>query len=384
VTQVGRETELNMPIRNCWYVAAWAHELDAGPIGRTILGEPVCIFRDSSGTPTALADRCAHRGAPLSLGRVEGSAIRCLYHGLKFDSGGRCIEIPGQASIPPQLCVQAYPLVERDRWVWIWMGDPDKASFDQIPLTWSLGHAQWTYKPGYRRFDAPHMLICDNLLDFSHLGYVHPTTLGGTENIALNRPKVSRGESSIRVERWLLDDVPAPFHTKVGNFQGRVDRWHFYDFHVPGILVMYSGVQATGTGAPQGHIENALEFRSCQAVTPEGAGSSHYFYAVPRNFAIDEQAITDKLFQDIDRAFEEDKIIIEAQARILAQSRQWTMGAIGADAALSQFRWLMRRSLNAEVNDDDPASSSSGRTGLQSAHGARASAEPEPKGGYAR
>ncbi len=340
---------LNMFARDCWYVAAWSHEVGAGLFSRTLLGEPVCMYRDTKGEVMALVDRCAHRGAPLSKGRLEGDAVRCMYHGVKFDRAGQCVDVPGQDRVPPKLCVRSYPVFERNNWIWIWLGDPAKADPQQVPDTWSLARADWPYKPGYCHYDAPHMLICDNLLDFSHIGYVHPTTLGGTENIAASRPRVSRTAMGIRVERWLIDEVPAPFHTKVAQFPGKVDRWHFYDFIVPGVLVMHSGVQATGTGATEGNTRDALEFRSCQAVTPETEGTSHYFYAVPRNFSVDDESITQTIFQDIVDAFEEDRVMIEAQARNLELSKDWTFGPIGADAALSQFRWLMGKKMDAEA-----------------------------------
>lgn len=340
---------VTMFVRNCWYVAAWSDEVLPGQLfARTLLGEPVCFFRRLDGTVAAVRDRCAHRGAPLSRGRIEGDAVRCLYHGLKFDADGVCVEVPGQDRIPPRACVRRYPVVERHGWIWIWMGEIADADPVVIPDAWSLDHKEWRYKPGYHRFDAPHMLICDNLLDFSHIGYVHATTLGGTENIALNRPVVRRDRSSVRVERWLMNDVPAPFHTRVATFPGLVDRWHFYDFHVPGVLIMHSGVQATGTGAPEGLYRDALEFRSCQAVTPETTGSSHYFYAVPRNFALEDATVTETIFQDVVTAFEEDRGMIEAQARTLALTPDAVMVPIAADAALAQFRRLMVERLSIE------------------------------------
>jgi phenylpropionate dioxygenase-like ring-hydroxylating dioxygenase large terminal subunit len=349
---------MNMFVKDAWYVAGWGHEVGAKPFSRTLLGEPVCMYRDTHGVIVALADRCAHRAAPLSVGRIEGDEVRCMYHGLKFDRAGQCVEVPGQERVPPKLCVRRYAVVERNNWIWIWMGNAAKADPLQIPDTWSLGHKDWPYKPGYYHYAAPHMLICDNLLDFSHIGYVHPTTLGGTENIARDQPKVSQTDTGVRVERWLINEVPAPFHTKVAKFTSRVDRWHFYDFHVPGILIMHSGVQATGTGAPEGNLQSAIEFRSCQAVTPETTTSSHYFYAVPRNFAADDEAITDTLFNDVVAAFEEDRLMIEAQARNLKLAEGWAMGFIAADAALSRFRLLMGKRLQAE--NGEPVSSQQG------------------------
>src|SRR5882672_7645407 len=110
-----------MFLRNSWYVAAWDREVSQRPLGRTFLGEPVVLYRTSRGEPVGLQDRCCHRQLPLSMGKVEGDHLRCGYHGLLFDGSGKCIEIPGQESIPPQARVRAYPLIERYNWVWIWM-----------------------------------------------------------------------------------------------------------------------------------------------------------------------------------------------------------------------------------------------------------------------
>ena len=339
---------LNMFLRNCWYVAAWSHEIGTDLLSRKILGEAVCFYRTTNGEVAALSDRCPHRGAPLSRGRIEGDAVRCMYHGVKLGASGCCEEIPGQERIPPTMRVRSYPVVERNRWIWIWMGDPAAADPNDIPQTWSLGHPDWAYRPGYTSFASPHMLVCDNLMDFSHLAYVHQATLGGTEAIAQHRAKVETLPNGVHVERWLIDEVPAPFHTRVARFTGRVDRWHFYDFLVPGVLIMHSGVQATGTGGPEGNHAGALEFRSCQAVTPETTGSSHYFFAVPRNFETGDTSITETIFRDVVTAFNEDRAMIEAQAERLLETPDEPLVAIAADTGLAKFRWLMGKRLQAE------------------------------------
>ena len=128
-------------IRNLWYVAAWSHELEgAGPIGRVIIDEPVVLFRTPDGAVVALEDRCPHRHAPLSLGRVEGNRLRCMYHGLTFDSAGRCVAIPGGATIPPGTVARRFPVQERWSWIWVWTGDPAKADPDLIPQEIGRAH----------------------------------------------------------------------------------------------------------------------------------------------------------------------------------------------------------------------------------------------------
>ena len=181
-----------MFIKNCWYVAAWDIEVpEDGMLARTLLNEPVLLYRGSEGQVVALENRCCHRAAPLHLGRKEGDCIRCMYHGLKFDPSGACVEIPGQDKIPPKTCIKSYRVVERHRLVWIWMGDPAMANPDDIVDHHWHDSPDWRMKPGYIHYQANYKLIVDNLLDFTHLAWVHPTTLG-TESAAALKPAIER------------------------------------------------------------------------------------------------------------------------------------------------------------------------------------------------
>src|SRR3974377_2452185 len=110
-------------LKNCWYVAAQADEVGVAPLGRTLLGEPVVLYRKEDGTAVALEDRCCHRRAPLSKGVLIGDALQCGYHGFPFDAAGACIRIPGQDRVPLGIGVRGYPLVERHAFLWIWMGE---------------------------------------------------------------------------------------------------------------------------------------------------------------------------------------------------------------------------------------------------------------------
>lgn len=135
-------------IRNAWYVGAWDEEVTAdGLLGRTLLGEPIVFFRDADGAAVALEDRCCHRAAPLSIGRKEADGVRCMYHGMKFNNKGVCIDVPGQEKVPVKACVRAYPVQERDRFIWIWMGDPALANPADIPSFWWHTHPEWCMKP---------------------------------------------------------------------------------------------------------------------------------------------------------------------------------------------------------------------------------------------
>ena len=102
-----------MFVRNAWYVAAWDHEITRSLKRRVLLDEPVVLFRTDSGKAVALEDRCCHRQAPLSMGKLIGNVVKCPYHGLEFDSSGKCVKVPSQDMVPPSAKVRAYPMVEK-------------------------------------------------------------------------------------------------------------------------------------------------------------------------------------------------------------------------------------------------------------------------------
>lgn len=336
-----------MFIRNAWYVAAWDHEILGDTLlERTLLGESVLLYRTEAGTPVALSNKCPHRHAPLSMGRREGDTVRCMYHGLRFDPTGACVEIPGQATIPASTCVRTYPVVQQHRWIWIWMGEPALADPATIPPCPAQDSPEWRLKPGYMHYQANYLLITDNLLDFSHLSYVHESTLGGSPQIAQTRPQVARLDNGLRVTRRVRDTVPAPYHQRLGRFEGKVDRWFIYDFVLPGVLLMEAGVKPTGR--PDEDMNDALLFNSTQALTPEREDTTHYFYMQAHAFALNDATVTEAIYQSLCQAFEEDRRIIEAQAHVLRTTPPAPMLPIGADAALNQFRWLVQRRLQAE------------------------------------
>jgi len=344
-----------MFIRNTWYVAGWDKEVgETNLFSRTIIGIPVLMYRTADGTLHALEDRCCHRGAPLSIGRREGDCVRCMYHGLKFDATGQCVEAPAQQRIPPQARVKKFPVLERNRWIWIWMGDAEKADPDLIPDTHWLADPAWRSLDGYIHYDTNYLLIADNLLDFSHLPFVHPTTLGGGEDYAAAQPKVERLQDGVRITRWTIDTEPPPFAKQVKNWPGTVDRWNVYNFTIPAILLMDSGMAPTGTGAQEGARVDAAEFRGCQALTPETETSTHYFFAHPHNFAIDNPEVTRSIHQSVVTAFDEDRDIITAQQQSLALAPDFKMIPFSIDAALSQFRWAVERRLAEEAAQDQP------------------------------
>src|SRR5438270_3853141 len=191
--------------RDAWYVAAWSADLgSAKPYSINILNEPIVIYRTVSGRLVALQDRCVHRLARLSLGRCEGERLRCMYHGLVFDTDGKVVEIPGQPQIPPNARVRAFPVIERHSWIWVWMGDAACADESLVPPAVGLDEPGWILGHGQLDYGAEARLINDNLLDFSHLPYVHANSFRPPEDFSLVRPVITALPRGVRFERWVV------------------------------------------------------------------------------------------------------------------------------------------------------------------------------------
>jgi len=336
-----------MFIRNCWYVIAWDHEVPAdGLFTRTVIGEPVLLFRKAGGAIVALEDRCCHRHAPLSKGRKEGECVRCGYHGLKFDATGTCIEAPGLDAVPPKAMVRSYPVAVKNKWVFVWMGEPALARTESLPDNFSCDHPDWNYLPGYLHYETDYLLIADNLLDFSHLSYVHERTLGGSTAIAQAKPTIEKITHGIRVTRRVPNVPPPGYYERMRKFDGYLERWFIYDFVLPGTLLMHSGGRPTGD-APD-DMSRAVRLHSCQALTPESETTTHYFFQQAHRVGQGDSSLAKIIHDALVVAFHEDRDMITAQARNIALNPQASMLPLAMDSALTQFRRLVAQAIDAE------------------------------------
>ena len=302
-----------MILKNCWYVIAFADEVGDKPVARTVLNQPVVLFRSADGTVAALQDRCCHRGLPLAHGAVVPEGLQCGYHGLVFNPQGRCVRVPGQDVIPPTACVAPFPVAERDGMVWIWPGDAARANTAQIQRYPWHDTPGWAHRGKRNAVQSDYMLILDNLLDLTHVGYVHKSTIGGQPDAHSSAEmKIMRHDDGVSVVRWLRNSLPPPTYVQAAGFKGRVDRWIEIDYK-PGLLTINAGAKDVDTGAYEGDREGGFFLRSAHAVTPETDRSAHYFWTIAHKVREDWPDLTQRVFEEIDAAFAEDKVIIESQ-----------------------------------------------------------------------
>jgi phenylpropionate dioxygenase-like ring-hydroxylating dioxygenase large terminal subunit len=332
-----------MFLRNYWYVAASDSEVGRKPLRRTILGEPIVLFRLEDGTPVAFEDRCAHRHLPLSMGKLVGDHLQCHYHGLRFDQTGRCVRIPGQDQIPPTAKVRTYPVVERYKWIWLWMGDPALTDDSKIPDFHWLDDPNWGANSSYLHVKANWQLVVDNLLDLTHLAFVHESTIGNSALAEHANVKVTRSSNNVTVTRWIIDQPAPPTFVKVGGFTSNVDRWQIIDWVPAAFLRLDVGATPTGTGAPEGRRVNGITMRNLNAITPETETTSHYFWGQTHDFDVKNAELTQKIFEQIQTAFLEDVEVFSAQQQNLNIYSDPPQVDINADAGVLQARRIIDR-----------------------------------------
>ncbi|MGE0742626.1 MAG: Rieske 2Fe-2S domain-containing protein [Hyphomonadaceae bacterium] len=348
-----------MFLRNSWYVGAWSKELSEKPLARRLLNEAIVMFRVGDGEVAALEDRCPHRHLPLSMGKVEASALRCAYHGMLFDRSGACLEVPSQPTIPTNACVRSYPAVDRHGWVWVWMGEPEMADPELIPDFHRLTDPAHATVGKTNHVAAGYKLVTDNLVDLSHVGYVHTSTIGNNEFTQKGHLKVEPTDRGVRVKRLVPDVPPPPAYIKTGRLpEGKnIDRWQIIDFIAPSFVHIHAGGAETGTGALEGRYDHALNFWIINAMTPETETSTHYFWASVRDFALGVEAVDKLLFGQVNEAFEEDRVVLEAQQKVLDEREDSWKVALGADAGSMQARRVLERLIAAETKTKAAAAS---------------------------
>jgi len=280
--------------RNQWYVAAYGSEITDELFARTICGEPLVFWRDSAGRVAALADRCVHRRFPLSASNRVGDTIVCGYHGFSYDGSGACVGVPGQKRVPRTARVRAYPVVEQDSLVWIWIGDAEPPVADAVPRAPWFAAAGWTTVRGLEPLAARHSLLLDNLMDLSHETYLHGGYIG-TPEVAETpiSTEVDEDAGIVRVSRRMADAACPPFYAESTGLSGRITRWQDIEYHPPCLYLLHSRIAPAGVLPPEdGPDDQAFHVEVGYALTPETAHSTHDFWLVARDFALDDDGLS--------------------------------------------------------------------------------------------
>jgi phenylpropionate dioxygenase-like ring-hydroxylating dioxygenase large terminal subunit len=342
-----------MFLRNQWYTAATSAELGEKPLARTVCNEPLVLFRTGNGTVAALSDRCPHRKAPLSSGEVVGDDIQCGYHGIRFAADGACTHVPGNALVGRNFRARSFQAREIHGLVFVWLGEA-RADPALIPDFSENVKPGWTGVHGTLYVKAGYQLLIDNILDLTHVVFVHKTTLAGG-GVAETPLEVEVDGDVVRAQRLMRDVETAPIYRAARNLHGRIDRWQFLEFRAPIYARITLGAREAGSELPFGTPTHVV----LNSFTPETERSTHYFWSTVRSWGLDDANVS-KIYKDMtDTAFAEDARIVELQQQLIDSDGSGTpLVSLAFDRAGVAARRIIKRKLEEEAAATAVATSS--------------------------
>lgn len=310
-------------LENIWYLVAHSAEITTTPMRRIICGLPLVIFRSESGQVAAMEDRCPHRQAQLSMGKVLGENIQCNYHGLIFNPVGECIHIPRQDTIPARNQIRAFVAVEQSGFIWLWWGDRETADNGTIPALPWIDDEDRRSVFFHWHVNANFQLMADNLLDVSHVDFLHRGSIASN----IDRTDKEALVPNVTIETTVDGD-------EVHNLR-RVE-----NTYLAGMAADWVGTEgpvnrlSTGHWVPPNSCLLKLEFESddhdlyqCinldHIMTPETETTCHYFMDWTRNFGLHGDYPTD---EDVDR---EQRSLVEIEDIPMVEGQQHNIDEFG-------------------------------------------------------
>jgi phenylpropionate dioxygenase-like ring-hydroxylating dioxygenase large terminal subunit len=334
---------------NCWYVAAFCDEIKGELLDRWICNKPFVMYRAQSGKVVALDGRCPHRHFPLGKSKLIGDEVECLYHGLRFNTEGACTKIPSQVHIPSSCHIKSYPVKEHGMWVFIWPGDPDLADVSLLPNLEDTGFTDKSFgcRPFFQvEIEGRYQLMNDNLLDLTHLAYLHANSIGNEGNASAPEEKEER-ENFMRSRRYLKNVPIMPAQQDAWDYKGMVNRLAGMDYYLPGF---HAGLDVITI--PEDHPERGgeelMNFRVFHAVTPGKLDTTNYFFGFGgRNIPEEEFERTKQFLWPV---IEEDAMATK-EIEIMLKSLDFDPRDIvlGSDSGSARGRQLLQKMMDDEL-----------------------------------
>jgi phenylpropionate dioxygenase-like ring-hydroxylating dioxygenase large terminal subunit len=341
-------------LRNAWYAVAWTEEIGRQLFGRTILGDPVVLFRNESNRLVAIGGRCPHRFAPLHRGSLIGDAVACPYHGLRFDASGQCVFNPhGRQHVPRAAHVPAYPVIERHLLVWIWMGAPNRADPDLIPDFSFVDRPGWVTVKGTILGRGHYELYSDNILDLGHAEFLHKNTVGAP-SFTYGKRRMFQEANVVYSHFDAPNDYLSPVLSMIFQTQEkRVDAKVEVEWRPPASMLLMHYSNDVGAPMTEGQCLGTYH-----VFTPETDSTTYYFWVVSRIFRAEDQDLTKAIAEGFQATFEsEDKPMISAQHDLMAGADFWSLKPVllEGDAAGVRARRVLAKLIAEEQLQVDPS-----------------------------
>lgn len=338
--------EDNYP-RNMWWVAAHRDEVTTKPLARWLLETPVVLYRLEDGTPAALYDRCPHRWAPLSEGHVDGDKIICPYHGMEFNTAGRCTKAPTQHMKPKTAEIPSFAVREAGAYIWIWMGDQDTIDCDPPEVGYQIDPG-WTPVHGYYEVAANWVLIRENVLDLTHIAFLHKDTFKQDDWITAPDTYME-GETICYEQEFDLAPLSPLFCAGMGLPEDKPIK-RVQKGRMPSLAISFSDWNVHDPAPEEGRRSDFI-VRGCHIVTPAQRGKTHYFWMAAFDVPSLTEDVAEKTRKSVTAAFDEDKHLLEKlQASVAADPKglDFLEVTLGADGAGIKVRQILNKKLKAE------------------------------------
>ncbi len=296
-------------LRNEWYAVAFSHEVDAErPLLRHCCGDRIVLFRTAAGAPVALFDRCPHRGSPLSFGKIVEDTLQCPYHGFRYGASGQCVRVPSQAVIVPELAVHSYPVVEKGGFIWLWPGAAEAADPAALPdcFEFGLDRPGWTAQPYLMlEIKANYSLLFENLLDTSHISFLHGTALDGGR-MATSSFRIESEGKTVRIVRELKDDAPTPSNTKQYGLHGVsvFDRQLMSIAYLPNLHIIRNSFTFPDRPGHPPHVRINV-----MPITPSRENELYQFLTLTTSYPENHPP---ELVEGMRAVLDEDRVVLEA------------------------------------------------------------------------
>lgn len=282
------------------------------------------------------------------MGFKEGDSIRCRHHGLLLGPDGCASEMPVKSErVPKAVCAQSYPVFERHRFVWVWIGDPGRTDPALVPNFWPCNAAGWTFDGSYIHIACDYRLGIDNLMDLRNETWVHQGSIGQHEITGSPIDTVVDGDR-VQVRRWMPGIEPPPFWRDALGAGGPVDRWQVCYFLPPSSVLIDVGVSPSSAGNAIESYASGVRGFVIDAITPETGATTHYFRGMARNFDIDDAGFTARFEARQGRVFDEDIEVLEVQQRSIAANPDLKLRGYSIDQGSVRARQIIARLARAE------------------------------------
>ena len=338
-------------LRNAWYVAAWNYEVKNELFERTIIGESILLFRKPDGGAVAMSNTCPHRFAPLHHGKLLDDVVECPYHGLRFNAQGQCVYNPhGNGKIPSRARTTVFPLVEVHDMLWIWMGEPTMADPATIPDFSCHSDDRFPTVSGVIEMQANYELISDNLMDLTHVEFVHEGILG-SDAIKIGEHEITQSGTTMYSNRWCPNGLAPPaWDAMFGNYGKPVDHWLYMRWDAPSHMLLDVGITPVGKSR-----EDGIWIYGTDILTPKDETSTYYYWGASRSYDHDDPATGQLWTEAIKVAFgQQDKPLIEAQQHMLGLHNATDIDGVDAihlptDAGPTRCRQIMEKLREADA-----------------------------------